>query len=132
MARRPSRPTPRPLDVDAVSAVTIGTALWGVAALVLATVARGWLERHDDTWWIWTCVAGFLLGLLGTWLVRHRRSRILRAAEARAEQPASRPADPARPADAANSTHPADPVPPADPVASPAREEPAREEPAGT
>ncbi|TQS43232.1 DUF2530 domain-containing protein [Cryptosporangium phraense] len=107
MARRPSRPTPQPLDVDAVSVVTIGTVLWGVGSLVLATVARGWLERHDDTWWIWTCVAGFLLGLVGTWFVRHRRSRLARAAEAHPETPAG----PAAPAAAAS---------------------PSKEEPAGT
>jgi hypothetical protein len=87
MARRPTRPTPEPLDVDAVSVVTAGTALWGVVALVLATFGRGWLEDHDDLWWVWTCVAGFVLGLAGIAFVRRRRSRLGRVAAARGEQP---------------------------------------------
>jgi len=91
MARRPTRPTPEPLDVDAVSVVTAGTALWGVVALVLATFGRGWLEDHDDVWWIWTCVAGFVLGLVGIAFVRRRRNRLGRVAAARAEQQPGRP-----------------------------------------
>lgn len=101
MARRPTRPTPEPLDVDAVSVVTGGTVLWGVAALVLATFGRGWLEDHDDWWWIWTCVAGFVLGLAGIAFVRRRRTRLGRVAAARAEQPIRGPEpsaiDPAAP-----------------------------------
>ncbi|EXG79542.1 DUF2530 domain-containing protein [Cryptosporangium arvum] len=94
MARRPTRPTPEPLDVDAVSVVTAGTVLWGVGALVLATFGRGWLSDHDDEWWIWTCVAGFVLGLVGIAFVRRRRSKLGRVAAARAEQPVA-PAVPA-------------------------------------
>ncbi|SHM96526.1 DUF2530 domain-containing protein [Cryptosporangium aurantiacum] len=91
MARRPTRPTPEPLDVDAVSVVTAGTVLWGIGAIVLALFGRNWLDRHDDTWWIWTCVAGFLLGLVGIAFVRRRRSRLGRVAAARAEQPPGAP-----------------------------------------
>lgn len=85
MARHPTRPTPEPLDVDAVPVVMVGTALWGVAALVLTLFARDWLAAHDSTWWIWTCVAGFALGLFGTWHVRARRARLGRRAAARTD-----------------------------------------------
>jgi hypothetical protein len=91
MARRPLHPTPEPLDVDAVSVVTVGTALWGAAAIVLAVFLRGWLERHHDGWWIWTCVSGFLLGLVGLAIVRRRRTRLGKVAAARAEQPVVAP-----------------------------------------
>lgn len=85
MDRPPSRPTPEPLDVDAVPVVMAGTALWGVAALVLGLFARDWLAAHDATWWIWTCAAGFGLGLFGTWHVRNRRSRLGRRTAARGD-----------------------------------------------
>jgi len=115
MARRPSRPTPEPLDVDAVTVVTVGTLLWGATGLVLVTFGRGWLERNDDVWWIWTCVAGFLLGLVGIAFVRRRRTRLGRVAAARAEQPPGGP-----PADSvASAVDPAGPAAPADAPAGP-------------
>jgi hypothetical protein len=91
MARGRTHPTPEPLDVDAVSVVTVGTVLWGVAALVLALFVRGWLERNDDVWWIWTCISGFLLGLVGIAYVRRRRTKLGRVGAARGEQPAAAP-----------------------------------------
>ena len=89
MARRPTRPTPEPLDVDAVSVVTVGTLLWALGGLGLVVFARGWLERNHDVWWVWTCVSGFLLGLVGIVYVRRRRSALGRLGAARGEQPVS-------------------------------------------
>ena len=119
MARRPTRPTPEPLDVDAVTVVTVGTLLWGVVGLVLVTFARGWLERNDDVWWIWTCVAGFLLGLVGIAFVRRRRTRLGRVAAARAEQPPGAPST-GSVASAIDPVGPAVPTAPADATGRPA------------
>ena len=55
----------RPLDVSGVRTVTVGTVLFLVAGLVLALFFRGWLEDTDREWWLWTCAAGFGLGLFG-------------------------------------------------------------------
>jgi hypothetical protein len=87
MPRRPTRPAPEPLDVDAVLVVTVGTVLWGVAGLALLLFGRGWLADHDGTWWLWTCAAGFGLGLLGIWYCRRRRAKLGRRAAARADVP---------------------------------------------
>lgn len=64
-----------PLDVDAVRTVQISTALWAVA-LVATLMARDALADHGRTWWIWTCVAGVVLGLLGLLVTTRRRRRI--------------------------------------------------------
>jgi hypothetical protein len=63
------------MDVDGVGIATVGTVLWGLAGLGLAPFA-GWLADHDATWWLWTCLAGALLGLYGCWSTRRRRSRL--------------------------------------------------------
>ncbi len=64
-----------PLDVDAVRTVQIGTALWALA-LVATLVARDPLDEQGRTWWIWTCFAGLVLGLLGLLVTTRRRRRI--------------------------------------------------------
>jgi Protein of unknown function (DUF2530) len=76
---RPHPPPPEPLDVDAVGVTTVGTVLWAVAGLGLLPF-RGWLADHGVTWWLWTCLAGFTLGLYGCWFVRRRRDRLRRLA----------------------------------------------------
>ena len=96
MARRPTRPTPEPLDVDAVSVVTVGTLLWGLLGLGLAAFGRGWLERSHDVWWMWTCVSGFVLGVAGIVYVRRRRTALGRVGAARGEQPIPAVARPGR------------------------------------
>jgi hypothetical protein len=51
----------------------VGTALWFVAFIVLLPF-YGWLGRHGHRIWLWTCLAGWVLGLLGWALIsRHRR-----------------------------------------------------------
>jgi len=83
--RRPPRPTPEPLDLDAVRVVSAGTVLWALAGLVLLAFGRGWLADHDRTWWLWTCASGAALGVLGTWYCRRRRDRLGRLAAARGD-----------------------------------------------
>ena len=66
-------PPPVPGGADAVLPVTVGTVAWAVA-LVVATLMRGRLRAAGDGWWIWVCVTGLVLGLLGSVWVRRRRA----------------------------------------------------------
>ena len=61
-----------PLDVDGVRTVAVGTGLW-LLAFVLLLPFSGRLADADRTWWLWTCLAGFGLGLCGLEYVRRRR-----------------------------------------------------------
>lgn len=64
-----------PLDVDGIRTLQVGTALWGVALLLLLPFT-GSLEEDGRLWWLWTCVAGFGLGLIGTdWCRRLKKKR---------------------------------------------------------
>jgi hypothetical protein len=74
--KRPKREL-EPLDVDAVTVVTIGTALWGVAVLVGLSVLP-MLRRNGHVWWVQTAAVGFVVGLYGIWYCRRRRSAIRR------------------------------------------------------
>ncbi len=71
-----------PLDVDGVRTVEVGSALWLVAFLALLPF-YGRLEDSGRLWWLWTCLAGFGLGLCGLeYCRRRRRARDQRDAEA--------------------------------------------------
>lgn len=65
-----------PLDVDGVRTVAVGTALWALA-FVLLLPFYGRLEDSGRGWWLWTCVAGFGLGIIGWDYCRRRRRRTL-------------------------------------------------------
>ncbi|UYM06703.1 DUF2530 domain-containing protein [Solicola gregarius] len=64
-----------PLDVDGVRTVTIGTALWLVAFVALLPFV-GPLRDAGQIWWLWTCLAGFGLGLIGIEYCRRRRQAL--------------------------------------------------------
>lgn len=81
------RPEPKPLDVDGVLAVSIGTIAWGVAFLVLLPF-YGRLADQGREWWVWTCLTGALLGLAGLWYCVRRRNAIRRDAKRAAEEAA--------------------------------------------
>ena len=53
-----------PLDLDGVRTMQVGTAIWAIA-FVLLLPFYGRLEDDGHLWWLWTCVAGFGLGLVG-------------------------------------------------------------------
>ncbi len=56
----------------------VGMAVWLVLGLV-ALAARGWLAAHHHTNWLWICVAGFLLGFPGLYMmIVHDRNRRIR------------------------------------------------------
>ena len=61
-----------PLDVDGVRTTEVGTALWLLGFLGLLPF-WGALEESGRTWWLWTCLAGFGLGLCGLEYCRRRR-----------------------------------------------------------
>ena len=78
---RPERPgrkelktPPEPVQVDSQRVVLIGTAIWFVAFVVLLPF-YGWLGEHGHRIWLWTCLAGWILGLLGLPLVRKHRKQ---------------------------------------------------------
>lgn len=66
-----------PLDVDGVRTVAVGTILW-LVAFVLLLPFHGRLQEADRGWWLWTCLAGFGLGVLGWDYTRRRRVRTAR------------------------------------------------------
>jgi hypothetical protein len=66
--------TPPPVQINARRIVAIGTLLWFVGFVALLPF-YGWLGAHHHRIWLWTCLAGWLLGLLGSAIMmRHRRS----------------------------------------------------------
>ncbi len=62
-----------PLDVDGVRTVSIGVALWLIGFVALLPFA-GQLRESGRDWWLWTCLAGAGLGLLGLEYCRRRRA----------------------------------------------------------
>jgi hypothetical protein len=77
------KPSPEPLEANdqlVTAAITVG---WAIALIVLLAIRTDIPAR--DRWWIWTCVAGFGIGVFGLLYVpRLKRSRE-RAARRRAE-----------------------------------------------
>jgi hypothetical protein len=61
-----------PLDVDGVRTIEVGTALWLVAFVALLPF-YGRLQDAGRGWWLWTCLAGFGLGMFGLEYCRRRR-----------------------------------------------------------
>lgn len=72
-AKEPTEATePNSREVEVVLA---GIGIWVLAAIVLAVFFRHDLERHDATWWYWSCGCGVLLGLYGLRTALRRRDR---------------------------------------------------------
>ncbi|UGY92062.1 DUF2530 domain-containing protein [Streptomyces gobiensis] len=71
------RQAPEPLEGNVVATVTGGTIIWFVLFLVQLPFYR-WYADRDYDWWIWTCLAGAGLGLIGIWYVRAREKAIRR------------------------------------------------------
>ena len=69
-----------PLEVNGITAVTIGTGLWSVATLVMVLM-RDQLEASGRGDWIAIGVCGIILGLLGMRYTKRRAARIERAKE---------------------------------------------------
>ena len=62
------------MRINARRIVAVGTGLWFVAFVVLLPF-YAWLGDHGHRSWLWTALAGWLLGLLGLAIMsRHRRA----------------------------------------------------------
>ena len=72
-----THPAPPPLEANTVRLVLVGTALWFVAFLVLLPM-RGRLTDDGHSIWLWTCLAGWVLGLIGLPLAMRARSAVRR------------------------------------------------------
>jgi hypothetical protein len=57
------------LAVDARKLVLIGTAMF-FAAFIVMLPFWSWLGEHDHRTWLWTSLAGWILGLISLPLVR--------------------------------------------------------------
>ena len=72
MTKKELQTPPEPVQVDSRRVVLIGTALWFVAFVALLPF-YDWLGRHGHRIWLWTSLAGWILGLVGLVLVRKHR-----------------------------------------------------------
>jgi Protein of unknown function (DUF2530) len=77
-----------PLDVDGVRTIAIGSVAW-IVAFVAMLPFIGTLRDHDRLSWLWICIAGFGLGLIGVEYCRRRRNLL-------ADQPGRRQAESSR------------------------------------
>jgi hypothetical protein len=62
-----------PLDVDGTRTVAVGSIMW-LVGFVLLLPFYGRLADADKTWWLWTCLAGFGLGVIGWDYCRRRKN----------------------------------------------------------
>lgn len=67
-----------PLEVNGITAVTLGTGIWSVATLIMVLM-RDQLEASGRGDWIAIGVCGIILGLLGIRYTKRRVARIERA-----------------------------------------------------
>lgn len=63
-----------PLDVDGVRTMQVGSVLW-LAAFVMLLPFYGALKDAGHTWFLWTCLAGFGLGMFGVAYCRRRQRK---------------------------------------------------------
>ena len=76
----PAKKELTPLEVNGITAVTIGTAIWSVATLVMVLM-RDQLEASGRGDWVAIGVCGIILGLLGMRYTKRRAARIEQAKE---------------------------------------------------
>jgi Protein of unknown function (DUF2530) len=69
-SRRPAPPPREASDFQVTASITLG---WAVALVVLLGV-YGVLPAQQR-WWLWTCVAGLVMGLFGLWYVPFLKRR---------------------------------------------------------
>ena len=74
-----------PLDVDGVITIAAGVAVW-VAAFVVLLFFTSTLRADGRLWWLWTCGAGAVLGLVGLEYCRRRRRALHAQPSARRDE----------------------------------------------
>lgn len=79
----------QPLDVGGVRTMLVGTIAWGIAVVVMLPF---WATLRDSgrSWWMWTAMAGFGIGLLGLEYCRTRASHGADSTESNSS-PAAKP-----------------------------------------
>ena len=70
---------PPPFRANEFVPIVIGTALWGIACIVLLTQHHTMAARGQG-WWLWVTVTGFALGIWGLFLLRLHRRNVEKAA----------------------------------------------------
>jgi drug/metabolite transporter (DMT)-like permease len=86
---RESLPAPPPLEANDQLVTAVFTAAWAVALVVLL-VLRSQIPP-GERWWIWTCVAGVVMGLFALWYVPRLKRARARSAARRAQAGAPQP-----------------------------------------
>lgn len=87
----PRHEAPEPLEGPVVATITGGTIIW-FALFLVQIPFYSWFDDRDLMWWVWTCLAGGGLGLIGIWYVRGRDAALRRASETpSAESPVAEP-----------------------------------------
>jgi drug/metabolite transporter (DMT)-like permease len=76
------QPAPPPLEANDQVVATVITAGWAVALVVLLAVREQ--IPPAERWWIWTCVAGVVMGLFALWYVPWLKRTRARSAARRA------------------------------------------------
>jgi uncharacterized protein DUF2530 len=72
-------PAPPPLEANDQLVAAVITAGWAVTLVVLLVLREQ--IPPGERWWIWTCVAGVVMGLFALWYVpRLKRARARSAA----------------------------------------------------
>ena len=82
-------PAPPPLEANDWLVTAVGTAGWAVALVVLL-VLRSQIPP-SERWWIWTCVAGVVMGLFALWYVPRLKRARARSAARREQASTPRP-----------------------------------------
>jgi H+/Cl- antiporter ClcA len=80
-----SNPAPPPKEADDRLVTGVITAAWAVALVVLLFLRDS--LPPDSRWWVWTCVAGLVMGLFGLWYVPLLKRGRARAATSRQPSP---------------------------------------------
>jgi Protein of unknown function (DUF2530) len=75
----PRRPDPPPLRTNDYAPVIVGTAVWGVAFVILL-IEHSHLSSHGRGWWVWVGLSGLLLGLWGLCMLSLHEWAVRRAA----------------------------------------------------
>ena len=65
----------KPLEVNGITAVTIGTIIWSLS-LVGLLASKSWLTQEGRSNWIWIALSGVCLGVLGYRYTTNRVKRI--------------------------------------------------------
>lgn len=63
---------PPAVQINTRRITAIGTALFFAGFIVLLPF-YGWLGRHGHRVWLWTCLAGAVLGVIGYSIMRRHR-----------------------------------------------------------